>query len=135
MRKPRRGTEPDNASKPPLTTRRRYHIALGAARQLLAGGELSATGCGALKNHIFDDDGRVAAAVEIYWLNDDGDALRATLRALGGPSWSVETERRINDHVAAYHESVRAHNEAYRRSDIRFVAGMPMLGQKNVRRP
>ena len=36
---------------------------LGAARQLLAGGELSATGCGALKNHIFDDDGRVAAAV------------------------------------------------------------------------
>ena len=121
--------------KPPLTTRRRYHIALGAARHLFAGGEISATGCGALKNHIFDDDGRVAAAVEIYWLNDDGDALRATLRALGGPSWSVETERRINDHVAAYHESVRAHNEAYRRSDIRFVAGMPMLGQKNVRRP
>ena len=66
-----------------FTTRRRYHIALGAARQLLAGGELSATGCGALKNHIFDDDGRVAAAVEIFWLNDDGDALRATLRALG----------------------------------------------------
>ena len=37
-----------------------------------------------------------------------------TLRALGGPSWSVETERRINDHYAAYQESVRAHNEAYR---------------------
>ena len=71
------------ARPPPLTTRRRYHIALGAARQLLAGGELSATGCGALKNHIFDDDGRVAAAVEIFWLNDDGDALLATLRALG----------------------------------------------------
>ena len=69
--------------KPPLTTRRRYHIALGAARQLFAGGELSATGCGALKNHIFDDDGRVAAAVEIFWLNDDGDALLSTLRALG----------------------------------------------------
>ena len=69
--------------KPPLTTRRRYHIALGAARQLFAGGELSATGCGALKNHIFDDDGRVAAAVEIFWLNDDGAALLATLRALG----------------------------------------------------
>jgi len=116
--------------KPPLTTRRRYHIALGAARHLFAGGEISATGCGALKNHIFDDDGRVAAAVEIYWLNDDGDALRATLRALGGPSWSVETERRINDHYAAYQESVRAHNEAWRRSDIKFVAGMPMLGQK-----
>ena len=121
--------------KPPLTTRRRYHIALGAARQLFAGGDISASGCGALKNHIFDDDGRVAAAVEIFWLNDDGDALRATLRALGGPSWSVETERRINDHYAAYHESVRAHNEAWRRSDIRFVAGMPMLGQENVRRP
>ena len=121
--------------KPPLTTRRRYHIALGAARHLFAGGEISASGCGALKNHIFDDDGRVAAAVEIYWLNDDGDALLATLRALGGPSWTPETERRINDHYAAYHESVRAHNEAYRRSDIRFVAGMPMLGQKNVRRP
>ena len=116
--------------KPPLTTRRRYHIALGAARQLFAGGDISASGCGALKNHIFDDDGRVAAAVEIYWLNDDGDALRATLRALGGPSWSVETERRINDHYAAYQESVRAHNEAWRRSDIKFVAGMPMLGQK-----
>ena len=85
MRKHRRGTDatPDNASKPPLTTRRRFHIALGAARQLLAGGELSATGCGALKNHIFDDDGRVAAAVEIFWLNDDGAALLATLRALG----------------------------------------------------
>ena len=137
MRKHRRGTDatPNNASKPPLTTRRRFHIALGAARQLLAGGELSATGCGALKNHIFDDDGRVAAAVEIFWLNDDSAALLATLRALGGPSWTPETERRINDHVAAYHESVRAHNEAYRRSDIRFVAGMPMLGQKNVRRP
>ena len=53
-----------------------------------------------------------------------------TLRALGGPSWSVETERRINDHYAAYQESVRAHNEAWRRSDIKFVAGMPMLGQK-----
>ena len=116
--------------KPPLTTRRRYHIALGAARQLFAGGDISASGCGALKNRIFDDDGRVAAAVEIYWLNDDGDALRATLRALGGPSWSVETERRINDHYAAYQESVRAHNEAWRRSDIKFVAGMPMLGQK-----
>ena len=36
-----------------------------------------------MKNHIFDDDGRVAAAVEIFWLNDDGDALLATLRALG----------------------------------------------------
>ena len=85
MRKHRRGTDatPDNASKPPLTTRRRFHIALGAAQQLLAGGELSATGCGALKNHIFDDDGRVAAAVEIFWLNDDGAALLATLRALG----------------------------------------------------
>ena len=86
MRRPRRGTDAtaETASKPPLTTRRRYHIALGAARQLLAGGELSATGCGALKNHvIFDDDGRVAAAVEIFWLNDDGDALLATLRALG----------------------------------------------------
>jgi hypothetical protein len=83
MRRPRRGTDSETASKPPLTTRRRYHIALGAARQLLAGGELSATGCGALKNHIFDDDGRVAAAVEIFWLNDDGDALLATLRALG----------------------------------------------------
>ena len=100
--------------KPPLTTRRRYHIALGAARQLFAGGDISASGCGALKNHILDDDGRVAAAVEIYWLNDDGDALRATLRALGGPSWTPETERRINDHYAAYQESVRAHNEAYR---------------------
>ena len=55
--------------KPPLTTRRRYHIALGAARHLFAGGEISASGCGALKNHIFDDDGRVAAAVEIFWLN------------------------------------------------------------------
>ena len=100
--------------KPPLTTRRRYHIALGAARQLFAGGDISASGCGALKNHIFDDDGRVAAAVEIFWLNDDGDALLATLRALGGPSWTPETERRINDHYAAYQESVRAHNEAYR---------------------
>ena len=86
MRRPRRGTDEtpeNNASKPPLTTRRRFHIALGAARQLLAGGELSATGCGALKNHIFDDDGRVAAAVEIFWLNDDVAALLATLRALG----------------------------------------------------
>ena len=115
MRRPRRGTDAtDNASKPPLTTRRRYHIALGAARQLFAGGDISASGCGALKNHIFDDDGRVAAAVEIFWLNDDGDALLATLRALGGPSWTPETERRINDHYAAYQESVRAHNEAYR---------------------
>ena len=58
-------------------------LAAEALRQLLAGGELSATGCGALKNHIFDDDGRVAAAVEIFWLNDDGAALLATLRALG----------------------------------------------------
>ena len=83
MRRPRRGTDSETASKPPLTTRRRYHIALGAARQLFAGGDISASGCGALKNHIFDDDGRVAAAVEIFWLNDDGDALLATLCALG----------------------------------------------------
>ena len=97
MRRPRRATAspPDDASKPPLTTRRRYHIALGAARQLLAGGELSATGCGALKNHIFDDDGRVAAAVEIFWLNDDGDALLATLRALG-------SGRRPGKHAFSY---------------------------------
>ena len=101
--------------KPPLTTRRRYHIALGAARQLFAGGDISASGCGALKNHIFDDDGRVAAAVEIFWLNDDGDALLATLRALGGPSWTPDNRCAAAVRALSKHqESVRAHNEAYR---------------------
>jgi len=73
---------PAPARKPPLTSRRRFHIALGAARQLHVNGLLSAAESGALKNHIFDDDGRVAAAVEIFWLSDDGDALLDTLRAM-----------------------------------------------------
>lgn len=73
---------PAPARKPPLTSRRRFHIALGAARQLHARGLLSAAECGALKTHVFDDDGRIAAAVEIFWLNDDENALLDTLRAM-----------------------------------------------------